>query len=231
MNCWGVIPAAGIGSRLGATLPKQYLEIGGRTLLEHSLRALFADARVQGIAVALRPGDERAASLACLRDPRVLLTEGGAERADSVAAGLAALRGRAADDDWVLVHDAARPCLDRESLGALIDAVAASGEGAILAQPVSDTVKRSDDGRMVAATVDRRSLWLAQTPQLFRLGELAAALASAGTVTDEASAMEAAGYPVGLVPGPRSNFKVTTAEDLVLARCLLAAGENAGEND
>ncbi len=226
MNCWGVIPAAGIGSRLGAALPKQYLEIAGRTLLEHSLRALLADARVQGVAVALRAGDERAAGLACLRDPRVMLVEGGAERADSVAAGLAALSERAAADDWVLVHDAARPCLRPQSLGALIDAVAASGVGAILAQPVSDTVKRSDDGRTVAATEDRRRLWLAQTPQLFRLGELAAALASAGAVTDEASAMEAAGYPVGLVPGPRSNLKVTTVEDLLLARCLLAAEES-----
>jgi 4-diphosphocytidyl-2-methyl-D-erithritol synthase len=99
LNCWGVIPAAGIGSRLGAALPKQYLEIAGRTLLEHSLRALFADARVKGVAVALRAGDERAAGLACLRDPRILLTEGGAERAEFVAAGLAALRQRAADDD------------------------------------------------------------------------------------------------------------------------------------
>jgi len=225
MNCWGVIPAAGLGSRLGAALPKQYLEVAGRTLLEHSLRALFADPRVQGVVVALRADDERAAGLACLRDPRVLLTDGGAERADSVAAGLAALRAHADADDWVLVHDAARPCLDAQSLGALIDAVEASGQGAILAQPVSDTVKRSDDGATVAGTVDRRSLWLAQTPQLFRLGDLAAALARAGTVTDEASAMEAAGHPVALVPGPRSNFKVTTAEDLVLARCLLAAGE------
>ncbi|KGE05037.1 2-C-methyl-D-erythritol 4-phosphate cytidylyltransferase [Pseudohaliea rubra] len=227
MNCWGVIPAAGIGSRLGAAVPKQYLEIAGRTLLEHSLRALFADARVKGVAVALRAGDERAAALACLQDPRVLRVEGGAERADSVAAGLAALGERAAEDDWVLVHDAARPCLDAKSLGALIDAVAAGGSGAILAQPVSDTVKRSDDGNTVAATVDRRSLWLAQTPQLFRLGELTRALAGAGAVTDEASAMEAAGHPVGLVPGPRTNFKVTTADDLLLARCLLAAGENS----
>ena len=228
MKCWAVIPAAGIGSRLGATVPKQYLEAGGCTLLEHSLRALLADARVQGVAVALRPGDQRAAGLACLRDPRVLLTDGGAERADSVAAGLAALRAGAGAgaDAWVLVHDAARPCLDPESLGALIDAVDASGAGAILAQRVSDTVKRSDDGTTVAATEDRRSLWLAQTPQLFRLGELAAALARAGAVTDEASAMEAAGHPVGLVPGPRSNLKVTTAEDLVLARCLLAAGDS-----
>lgn len=228
MKCWAVIPAAGIGSRLGATVPKQYLEAGGCTLLEHSLRALLADARVQGVAVALRPGDQRAAGLACLRDPRVLLTDGGAERADSVAAGLAALRAGAGAgaDAWVLVHDAARPCLDPASLGALIDAVDASGAGAILAQRVSDTVKRSDDGTTVAATEDRRSLWLAQTPQLFRLGELAAALARAGAVTDEASAMEAAGHPVGLVPGPRSNLKVTTAEDLVLARCLLAAGDS-----
>ncbi len=228
MKCWAVIPAAGIGSRLGATVPKQYLEAGGCTLLEHSLRALLADARVQGVAVALRPGDQRAAGLACLRDPRVLLTDGGAERADSVAAGLAALRAGAGAgaDAWVLVHDAARPCLDPASLGALIDAVDASGAGAILAQRVSDTVKRSDDGTTVAATEDRRSLWLAQTPQLFRLGELAAALARAGAVTDEASAMEATGHPVGLVPGPRSNLKVTTAEDLVLARCLLAAGDS-----
>jgi len=228
VKCWAVIPAAGIGSRLGATVPKQYLEAGGCTLLEHSLRALLADARVQGVAVALRPGDQRAAGLACLRDPRVLLTDGGAERADSVAAGLAALRAGAGAgaDAWVLVHDAARPCLDPASLGALIDAVDASGAGAILAQRVSDTVKRSDDGTTVAATEDRRSLWLAQTPQLFRLGELAAALARAGAVTDEASAMEATGHPVGLVPGPRSNLKVTTAEDLVLARCLLAAGDS-----
>jgi 2-C-methyl-D-erythritol 4-phosphate cytidylyltransferase len=224
-RCWGVIPAAGLGSRMAIDRPKQYLEIAGRTLLEHSLRCLLADGRVQGVAVALRADDDTGPRLPCLLDQRVILVEGGAERQDSVLAGLRALAPRAHPGDWVLVHDAARPCLRREDLGRLIDAVLESGRGAILAQAVSDTVKRSDDGASIAATVDRRRLWLAQTPQMFRLGELSRALAAEGAVTDEASAMEAAGHPVGLVAGHRGNLKVTTADDFTMARCLLAPGE------
>ena len=219
--CWGVIPAAGIGSRMAAEVPKQYLELAGATVIEHSLRALLDCPRIQGVVVALHPQDERAAQLPLFSDKRVRTVEGGAERSDSVLAGLRALEEVAAPGDWVLVHDAARPCLARTDIDRLIDTVTASGVGGILAEPVVDTVKRADPQRRVQQTLDRSVLWRAQTPQMFPLRALASALGSAQqenlAVTDEASAMEMAGQPVQLVEGPRDNLKITVPQDLALA--------------
>ncbi|WP_116364585.1 2-C-methyl-D-erythritol 4-phosphate cytidylyltransferase [Parahaliea mediterranea] len=225
---YAVIPAAGIGRRMGSELPKQYLRAAGEPLLAHSLRALLKCAAIRRVVVALHPQDQWADGLTELADPRVMRVDGGAERVDSVMAGLDSLQKIAYEDDWVLVHDAARPCLLAKDLQALIDRVSAgAGGGGILAQPVVDTLKRSADGRRVQATVDRQHYWRAQTPQMFRLGELraalAAALAAGVAVTDEASAMEWAGHPVQLVEGSAANLKVTVPADLALAEWYLQA--------
>lgn len=218
---------------MGGELPKQYLEIAGASLLEHSLGALLACDQIEVVAVALHPQDTRAAAVALLANPRVLPVSGGAQRADSVLAGLAALRQQADPNDWVLVHDAARPCLGQEELNRLIEQVQNSGVGGLLAEPITDTVKQAGADARVLQTLDRDSLWRAQTPQMFRLGELHDALARALreglAVTDEASAMEMAGYPVQLVPGSPRNLKVTRPADLELAAWYLATHSSAKE--
>jgi 2-C-methyl-D-erythritol 4-phosphate cytidylyltransferase len=216
-----LIPAAGSGSRLGAELPKQYLPLGRATMLEHAVAALLADARVEHVVVVVAPEDGRIDALRF--DARVTVARvGAASRAASVRAGLDALPDAAADD-WVLVHDAARPCLSRADLAALIDAVTDDAVGGLLAVPLADTLKRGAGGR-VAATIDRANLWRAATPQMFRLGLLRAALDAPGVLaraTDEASAVEQLGQAPLLVACHATNLKVTTADDLPLARAIL----------
>ena len=219
-----IIPAAGIGSRMGAEIPKQYLRIAGKTLLEHSIDTLLHTPGICSITVALHPDDDFANDLAVFADPRVTRVIGGDLRADSVLAALKAAPGSA--DDWVLVHDAARPGLQVADVMRLIEAVIKEGEGGILAEHLVDTVKRADLQGRVDMTLDRSLLWRAQTPQMFRLEELMSALIKAAevgyTVTDEASAMELAGLPVQLVTGSPENLKVTVAEDLELAAWYLS---------
>ncbi|MGD2007777.1 MAG: 2-C-methyl-D-erythritol 4-phosphate cytidylyltransferase [Cellvibrionales bacterium] len=226
-SIWAVVPAAGSGRRMAAEAPKQYLRIAGISLLEHTLRGLLACPAIRGVVVALDPGDRRADTVASLSDPRVTRSSGGAERADSVLAGLEALVDVAGEQDWVLVHDAARPCLPLRNLQQLIDTVTETGMGTVLAQPVNDTVKRVDSEGVIEKTLDRSTLWRAQTPQMFRLQELRDALRRAleqgAAVTDEASAMEFAGYPVRVLEGPSCNLKVTVPEDLQLAEHYLKA--------
>lgn len=226
-SIWAVVPAAGSGRRFGGEIPKQYREIAGAPLMEHALRALLASPDVRGIVVALDPSDRRADAINSLADVRVQTVAGGAERAHSVLAGLELLAKHASDEDWVLVHDAARPCLPLESLTALIDCARAQGEGAILAAPVSDTLKQVDDCARVTRTVDRSVLWRAQTPQLFPLIKLRRALRKCleeiGDVTDEAMAMEWAGETVHIVAGPPSNIKVTVEADLAYVDMILRA--------
>lgn len=230
-RCWGVLPAAGTGSRMGAELPKQYLEVAGCTLLEHSLRALLSCTEITAVCVALHAEDSRAAGLHILGDHRVVTTEGAEQRSGSVLAGLRALSANGDDRDWVLVHDAARPCVRRADISRLIQTVTASGTGGLLAQPVVDTVKEADASGRVLHTPDRSRLWCAQTPQMFRLGELRSALETAArdgvTVTDEASAMEYVGHPVQLVEGGRHNLKVTVPADLPLAEWYLTSADAA----
>jgi len=230
-RCWVVVPAAGTGSRMAAGLPKQYLRVAGKTLLEHSLDALLASGRIAGVVVALHPADERAARLPVFAHPRVRRVVGGEQRSDSVQAALAALLAQGGPRDWVLVHDAARPCLQQGDLALLIERVLDSGTGGILAEAIVDTVKEATSGGLVLRTVDRSRLWRAQTPQMFRLGELHAALADARaqgrSITDEASAMELAGHPVQLVQGSPRNIKVTLPGDLQLAAWYLGAGATA----
>jgi len=226
MACHVVVPAAGIGRRMGQSTPKQYLSILGCSLLEHSLAPLLACSGLDKIVVALQPDDPYIGSLPLLSNDRVIRATGGKERSDSVLGALASLKGMAVEDDWVLVHDAARPCLAAEDLERLVFTVVDSGVGGLLAEPVRDTVKRTDQLGRVTATLDRDGLWRAQTPQMFRLGELWEALERArlekAAVTDEAMAMEYAGYPVQLIEGSPANIKVTVPYDLVLAEHYLS---------
>lgn len=204
--------------------PKQYTALGRKTMLEHAIDALLRDARVDRVFVVVAPADERWQALA-IDEARVeFLPVGGATRAESVHNGLIVLAGRTDDDDRVLVHDAARPCLGERELARLIDEAGHDDDGGLLAVPLADTLKRGEDGR-VGLTLDRAALWCAQTPQLFRVGSLRAALAACAgndAITDEASAMERAGHAPKLVAGVTSNLKVTTPDDMLLAEAVLA---------
>lgn len=219
---WLVVPAAGRGRRLGAERPKQHLPLAGDTVLHHCLRRLCAALRPRGVVVVLAEDDPWAPPPDLAAVERVA---GGAERVHSVYNAVCALAGRAADEDWVWVHDAARPALPAAAVQRLLAALEDEPVGALLAVPVHDTLKRADDGGRVAATEDRRGLWRAQTPQVFRrrlLHEaLAAALAAGELVTDEAAAVERLGLRPRLVPGDPANLKITTAEDLALAEWYL----------
>lgn len=209
---------------MGSERPKQYLPLAGKSLIEHALAPLLSAPWIAGVMVVLPAGDSLFAQLAVAKDPRVKTIAGGPTRAGSVLAGLRAVAAIAGEQCTVLVHDAARPCVTREELERLRDA-ARGDAGGLLALPMSDTVKRAE-GEHSAATIDRRELWRAQTPQLFRLGVLRAALESAQArgleITDEASAMEAAGHRPRLVRGRESNIKVTYPGDLALAEYWLA---------
>jgi 2-C-methyl-D-erythritol 4-phosphate cytidylyltransferase len=219
-----VIPAAGAGTRVGAPLPKQYLRLGARTMLEWSVDALLAVPWIERVLVVVAPGDRQAEALVGTRARVEVLPQGGATRRDSVLAGLQALARGVGSLDWVLVHDAARPAIDVTTLERLRATLAASPVGGLLALPVGDTIKQaSADRRASAATLDRDRLWVAQTPQMFRLGILLDALSAYPDVTDEASAVERAGYAPLLVEGARSNFKVTGVDDVELMRLVLAA--------
>lgn len=228
---WAVMPAGGTGSRLGAPVPKQYLLLGAQSMIERSVSALTCAGWIEQVIVVAAPGDSTAANLLAGLARVQVLPRGGATRRDSVLAGLRFLLDSvgAHPNDWVLVHDAARPALSMEALERLRVALSGGLAGGLLALPVADTVKRSapersdNGGARVAGTLERQGLWLAQTPQMFRLGKLAEALARYTDVTDEAAAMEAAGEPVVLVEGDRMNFKVTTTDDLELMRRLLGS--------
>ncbi|HOK11892.1 MAG TPA: 2-C-methyl-D-erythritol 4-phosphate cytidylyltransferase [Ottowia sp.] len=224
-RCHALVPCAGSGSRAGTAQPKQYQPLAGRPLVQHTLAALGAVARIDRLLVVVAPGDDT------LRQPGArwqLADCGGATRAESVCNGLDhLLASGAAPRDWVLVHDAARCLLTPALVDALIDACLPDAVGGLLALPLPDTLKRAQDGR-VAATVERADKWLAQTPQMFRIGALRAALAPHAAsgfagITDEASAMEAAGQRPLLVRGSAQNVKITYPEDFALAQAVLQA--------
>jgi 2-C-methyl-D-erythritol 4-phosphate cytidylyltransferase/2-C-methyl-D-erythritol 2,4-cyclodiphosphate synthase len=243
MRYWLVMPAAGSGSRFGAAAPKQYAQIAGRTVIEWALAPFLSDARCAGIVVAVAAGDGEwtriAAQLAAVPGargeglPRVTAVVGGAHRSLSVRRALAALAGTAAAADWVLVHDAARPCLESQDLERLFVQLAAHPLGGLLATPAADTLKQgaaasatgADAGVHAAGTVDRTSLWRALTPQMFRYERLCAALDAAHAAqrfpTDEAQAFEWQGEQPLLIAGAASNLKITTAGDLALAASIL----------
>ncbi|MFU2315925.1 2-C-methyl-D-erythritol 4-phosphate cytidylyltransferase [Rahnella sp. PCH160] len=217
-----VLPAAGIGSRMQAECPKQYLTIGGKTVIEHAIRALLRSSNVTKVIVALSPHDTQFRLLPVASDPRIQRVIGGRERAESVMAGLEV----AGDHGWVLVHDAARPCLHPDDLNNLLAISTTSKIGGILAAPVRDTMKRGEPGtHAIAHTVDRQELWHALTPQFFPLELLKTCLRRAlnegAVVTDEASAMEYCGFHPMLIPARADNIKVTRPEDLALAEFYL----------
>jgi 2-C-methyl-D-erythritol 4-phosphate cytidylyltransferase len=224
---WAVVPAAGRGNRFGGRTPKQYAALCGEPMLSWTLRALLADRGMAGVMVALAPGDRRWRRIPESSDRRVHSCVGGERREVSVARALEALADRARDHDWVLVHDAARPCLRREDLAALAAALDDDPVGGLLAVPVSDTLKRDDGRGRAAHTVSRDSLWRALTPQMFRYGILRRALRLClereRAVTDEASAVEALGLRPRLVRGRNDNIKVTNPEDAALAAAILGS--------
>ena len=226
---YALVPCAGTGSRAGTSQPKQYQTVAGEPMVMHTLRALAGVERLHAGVVALSPGDDFAWPQGTdWPDLFVRAHCGGATRAHTVLNGLQVLRTQGArDTDWVLVHDAARCLITADMVNALIDACASDDVGGLLALPLPDTLKQSVAGR-VARTVPRDDKWLAQTPQMFRLGMLQQALqAQASTgfvgVTDEASALELAGYQPLLVVGSAYNFKVTYPQDFALAQAALAS--------
>ena len=226
---WLVMPAAGAGSRMGEGLPKQYRPLAGRLVIEHALAPFLEDPACVGIVVALPAGDATFGTLPVARDARLRAVTGGAERAASVAAGLAAVAAAVGGaDPWVLVHDAARPCLPRADLAALKAALAGAADGALLGIPIADTVKRAAADARVVATLPRAGLHRAATPQAFRLKRLAAALAAAPAATDEAGAVEALGDRPLLVVGSPRNLKLTTPADFASAEDILRGSAMQG---
>ncbi|MCX7512345.1 2-C-methyl-D-erythritol 4-phosphate cytidylyltransferase [Frateuria sp. STR12] len=221
---WCVIPAAGRGTRVGGDCPKQYLPLAGHALILHTMERLAAHPRIAGLLVALAADDAHWPGIGRLGGKPVRTTVGGGERADSVLAGLRALPAEVDGDDFVLVHDAARPCVRAADIDRLVEA-ASAGVGGLLGAPLRDTLKRADERGHSLVTEPREQRWRAFTPQMFRRGQLVAALEAAGregvAVSDEAMAMERAGFAPLLVEGAEDNIKVTTAADFALAEYLL----------
>ena len=219
-----VVPAAGVGSRMGASCPKQYLPLAGKFLIEHTLERLLGHPKVEQVIVALSASDTFFSTLAVASHPRVIITQGGAERADSVLNGLTLVTS-----EWVMVHDAARPCITHQDLDLLIRE-AVTPDGALLGSRVRDTMKRTDQYGLIQKTVDREQLWHALTPQFFPTALLRSALVTGrehgAIITDEASAMELAGFRPKMVEGRADNIKVTRPEDLALAALYLQQQEN-----
>lgn len=219
-----VIPAAGIGKRVGATIPKQYLSILNKTIIEHSLVPFLAHPEIKRVIVSLAENDQWFAALPVAKHPKVETVVGGAERVDSVLAALNNINS----DDYVLVHDAARPCITLGDIDKLISSVKTHQQGAILASKVRDTMKRSDDNNNILSTVERDNLWHALTPQMFINQSLINAIkenTQPEKITDEASALEMSGLAVNIVEGRSDNLKVTREEDLKLAAFYLSQGE------
>lgn len=227
---WAAIPAAGVGARMGSGVPKQYLTVRGRCILAHVLDRFCDHPAIVGVVVAIAEHDARWPVLGYATHAKVQTAPGGAERCQSVLNSLRRLLDRARPDDWVLVHDAARPCVRRGDIDRLIETAGNHAVGGILALPVRDTMKRADGHDTVAATVEREGLWHALTPQMFRVGPLehalAAAIAQGRSVTDEAQAMEMQGLRPLLVPGHADNIKITHDDDLALAELFLSLQEN-----
>lgn len=220
---WALVPAAGTGQRMGVAVPKQYLPLAGKTVLQITLNKLAALPEVCGLVVAVAENDDRFATL--VLPPAVVRVAGGHERAQSVFNGLSFLMEQGCAQDWVLVHDAARPCVRVDNILRLIESVRQRHCGGILAVPIADTLKQST-GEKITHTVSRTGLWAAHTPQMFPIGQLfqalKKALADAVSITDEASAIEYSGGEVLLVPDARDNIKITQPEDLWLAEQILS---------
>jgi 2-C-methyl-D-erythritol 4-phosphate cytidylyltransferase len=210
----------------GGVIPKQYLPLAGASVIEHALRPFLARSECAGLVVVLSADDTHWRSLAISRDSRIATAIGGGERSDSVQAGLQALSSGVQARDWVLVHDAARPCLSDDDLARLLESLYDDDIGGLLAAPVVDTLKRADRDGRVSSTVDRAMLWHALTPQMFRYEILLRAFAVRGATTDEAQAVEALSLKPKLVQGSADNLKITVPDDLVRAERILMARES-----
>lgn len=226
---WAVVPAAGVGSRMGGDLPKQYMPLNGKPVIQHALERLTSHPRIDGVAVVIAADDLYWQTLHLLLPVPLLTAEGGSERCHSVLSGLVALKEWAQPKDWVLVHDAARPCLRHADIDALIENLANHPVGGILGAPINDTVKRTDAKGTILQTVDRLGLWRAMTPQMFRYGTLLESLRNAIEndywVTDESSALEYDQRYPRMVQGHADNIKITTPRDLDLAALYLQQQE------
>ena len=221
---YAIVPAAGQGTRMGDVVPKQYLPIAGKPMMYHSIETLAAVPRIECVCVVLSPLDRqwKEHDWGALGNKVETVYAGGAHRADSVGNALRHLASRLEKDDWVLVHDAARPCIDRELVEQFLDEVGDDPIGGLLAMPLADTLKSAGEGLRVAATIPRLNLWRAQTPQMFRFELLRRGLENTPDATDEAQAVESVGYSAPrLVQGENTNIKVTFAEDLKLAEMIL----------
>jgi 2-C-methyl-D-erythritol 4-phosphate cytidylyltransferase len=220
---WGIVPAAGVGKRMQADRPKQYLELAGKTVIEQTLSRLLQADVFEAIAVAISSDDPYWPQLPIAKHEKILTAAGGKERADSVLSALKSISSKASDDDWVLVHDAARPCITASDIHHLIACLIHDDVGGILALSSHDTLKNVQDGR-IAGTLDRNHIWRALTPQMFRYGTLKIALEEAEgnpAITDEASALELKGLQPKIVEGRPDNIKITRPEDLLLAQFYL----------
>lgn len=229
-SIWAVIPAAGIGQRMQSDVPKQYLPLFGSTVIENTIHRLLSADKIKGLAISLRQDDQFWDKVDISSKQPVIRAEGGAERCDSVLNAMKALAGYDGfdiDNDWVLVHDAVRPCIRLEDINLLIEQAMANESGGLLALPVRDTMKRQSPGSVsVQKTEDREGLWHALTPQLFPYKHLYKALlkslSEGVSITDESSAMEHAGFAPLLVKGHEDNIKITRPNDLRLAELFIA---------
>lgn len=228
MTTWVVVPAAGVGRRFGGDTPKQYQQLLGKPVIEHTLERLLELEDAQ-IVVAVSSADTQWQKLSVFQSPRIQTVIGGDERADSVRLALETLQGKAKQDDWVLVHDVARPCVRVQDIKNLLTQLASHTVGGILATPISDTVKRivkqTAHQSDIDSTEDRTQLWAAQTPQMFRHGVLLESLQTAvkqqHQPTDESAAIEQLGYTPSVVEGSRDNIKITRLEDMAIAEAIM----------
>lgn len=233
-NIHALLPAAGSGQRFGGPVPKQYMKLAGKPIIQHSLECLFQV--VDRVTVAIADDDDYWHQLDIAKDERIQLVSGGQTRSESVNNALAAIKN-AHKDDWVLIHDAVRPLVRVADIEKLIVGLSEHENGGLLALPVFDTVKRANMEAAVISTEDREGLWLAQTPQLFRYGRLLNAFKVAARdapeieITDEALAMEVSGQAVKLIEGCRSNIKITRMADLEFAELILGSASVARHDD
>ena len=224
-NIVAVIAAAGIGKRVGGIVPKQYLTLLGKNIIEYSIQPFIDHPQVDSVIVSIAKNDQWFKQLAVAKNRKIKIVEGGHERVDSVLSALLVIDKK----DYVLVHDAARPCITREDIDKLITKVFTSKQGALLGSRVRDTMKRSNNNGLIVETVERQQLWHALTPQMFENGLLIDAINNAedkAKITDEASAMEMNGFPVSIVEGRSDNLKVTRQEDLKIAELYLSQSIN-----
>jgi len=226
---FALVPAAGLGTRIGDAVPKQYIALAGKPMLFHALETLAAVARIDAVIAILSPLDRHWGEhdWSAFSEKIEAAFTGGVRRGESVLNALRHLAGRAAKDDWILVHDAARPCIPKALVEQFLDEVGDDPIGGLLAMPVSDTLKSAEETQRVAETVPRANLWRAQTPQMFRYDMLCRALERNPDATDESQAIEALGHAPRLVQGENTNLKVTFAEDIPLAEMILARQSRA----